>query len=274
MTSQWTPEAIRALGATTDLPTLGSIFGLSPGGRARWRTPGNGSRPASASSRSATGTASLSRPSWTFSPTAARPQQTAPSSSHPARRRSGAGHELPARDGQLRYGLRRRAAALDPRRSRKQRAGSLDSTLCHGQESRQLAGPGARYRVPVQSILDVLARAGAPGPLHASKPSDRAQALGTAATGIVLEPSVQPRSPAAMTLTQAPPSGTRWMHRYPATASSARQLGIGKPATSETVPMSIPHRSPGSAAQEAATTRRTEVSGSGRLAAAIPRNRR
>ena len=29
MTSQWTPEAIHALGATTDLPTLGSIFGLS-----------------------------------------------------------------------------------------------------------------------------------------------------------------------------------------------------------------------------------------------------
>jgi hypothetical protein len=29
MTSQWTPEAIRDLGATTDLPTLGSIFGLS-----------------------------------------------------------------------------------------------------------------------------------------------------------------------------------------------------------------------------------------------------
>ena len=29
MTSQWTPEAIRALGATTDLPTLGDIFGLS-----------------------------------------------------------------------------------------------------------------------------------------------------------------------------------------------------------------------------------------------------
>ena len=29
MNSQWTPEAIRALGATTDLPTLGSIFGLS-----------------------------------------------------------------------------------------------------------------------------------------------------------------------------------------------------------------------------------------------------
>src|SRR5690242_15439416 len=29
MTTQWTPEAIRALGATTDLPTLGSIFGLS-----------------------------------------------------------------------------------------------------------------------------------------------------------------------------------------------------------------------------------------------------
>jgi hypothetical protein len=28
MVSQWTPEAIRALGATTDLPTLGSIFGL------------------------------------------------------------------------------------------------------------------------------------------------------------------------------------------------------------------------------------------------------
>ena len=32
MTSQWTSEAIRALGAATDLPTLGSIFG--PG---RWR---------------------------------------------------------------------------------------------------------------------------------------------------------------------------------------------------------------------------------------------
>jgi hypothetical protein len=30
--SQWTPDAIRALGATTDLPTLGSIFGVS-----RWR---------------------------------------------------------------------------------------------------------------------------------------------------------------------------------------------------------------------------------------------
>jgi hypothetical protein len=28
-TSQWTPEAIRALGATTDLPTLGSIFRIS-----------------------------------------------------------------------------------------------------------------------------------------------------------------------------------------------------------------------------------------------------
>ena len=33
MSSQWTPEAIRALGATTDLPTLGSIFGLVP-----WRS--------------------------------------------------------------------------------------------------------------------------------------------------------------------------------------------------------------------------------------------
>jgi hypothetical protein len=33
MTSQWTPDAIRALGATTDLPTLGSIFGLG-----RWRS--------------------------------------------------------------------------------------------------------------------------------------------------------------------------------------------------------------------------------------------
>ena len=33
MTSQWTPEAIRALGATTDLPTLGSIFRLG-----RWRS--------------------------------------------------------------------------------------------------------------------------------------------------------------------------------------------------------------------------------------------
>jgi len=33
MTSQWTPEAIRDLGATTDLPTLGSIFGLG-----RWRS--------------------------------------------------------------------------------------------------------------------------------------------------------------------------------------------------------------------------------------------
>jgi hypothetical protein len=29
MTIKWTPEAIRALGATTDLPTLGEIFGLS-----------------------------------------------------------------------------------------------------------------------------------------------------------------------------------------------------------------------------------------------------
>jgi hypothetical protein len=33
MSSQWTPDAIRALGATTDLPTLGSIFGLG-----RWRS--------------------------------------------------------------------------------------------------------------------------------------------------------------------------------------------------------------------------------------------
>lgn len=33
MASQWTPEAIRALGATTDLPTLGSIFRLG-----RWRS--------------------------------------------------------------------------------------------------------------------------------------------------------------------------------------------------------------------------------------------
>ena len=33
MTSQWTPDAIRALGATTDLPALGSIFGLG-----RWRS--------------------------------------------------------------------------------------------------------------------------------------------------------------------------------------------------------------------------------------------
>jgi hypothetical protein len=32
MSSQWTPEAIRALGATTDLPTLGSILGVS-----RWK---------------------------------------------------------------------------------------------------------------------------------------------------------------------------------------------------------------------------------------------
>ena len=32
MSNQWTPEAIRALGATTDVPTLGSIFGVS-----RWR---------------------------------------------------------------------------------------------------------------------------------------------------------------------------------------------------------------------------------------------
>jgi len=28
--SKWTPEAIRALGPTTDLPTLGSIFDCSP----------------------------------------------------------------------------------------------------------------------------------------------------------------------------------------------------------------------------------------------------
>ena len=32
MTRPWTPEAIRALGATTDLPTLGSILGVS-----RWK---------------------------------------------------------------------------------------------------------------------------------------------------------------------------------------------------------------------------------------------
>ena len=32
MSSQWTLKAIRALGVTTDLPTLGSIFGVS-----RWR---------------------------------------------------------------------------------------------------------------------------------------------------------------------------------------------------------------------------------------------
>ncbi len=31
--SQWSHEAIRHLGATTDLPTLGSIFGVS-----RWRS--------------------------------------------------------------------------------------------------------------------------------------------------------------------------------------------------------------------------------------------
>jgi hypothetical protein len=33
MTREWTPEAIRALGATTDVPTLGDIFGLG-----RWRS--------------------------------------------------------------------------------------------------------------------------------------------------------------------------------------------------------------------------------------------
>ena len=33
MTSEWTPEAIRALGATTDVPTLGDIFGLG-----RWQS--------------------------------------------------------------------------------------------------------------------------------------------------------------------------------------------------------------------------------------------
>jgi len=33
MPSQWTPEAIRALGATTDVPTCGEIFGLG-----RWRS--------------------------------------------------------------------------------------------------------------------------------------------------------------------------------------------------------------------------------------------
>jgi hypothetical protein len=32
ISSQWTPEAIRALGPTTDLPTLGSILGVS-----RWK---------------------------------------------------------------------------------------------------------------------------------------------------------------------------------------------------------------------------------------------
>lgn len=33
MTSEWTPEAIRALGATTDVVTCGEIFGLG-----RWRS--------------------------------------------------------------------------------------------------------------------------------------------------------------------------------------------------------------------------------------------
>ena len=33
MSSEWTYEAIRGLGATTDLPTLGSIFGVS-----KWRS--------------------------------------------------------------------------------------------------------------------------------------------------------------------------------------------------------------------------------------------
>lgn len=104
MSSQWTPEAIRALGATTDLPTLGSIFGLG-----RWRSY----------QMAHTG-------EW---------EQT---------------------------GIR-------------------------------IIRIGARYRVPVQSILDVLSQGGAPGTVACEQTADRAQAPGTAATGIVLEPSVQPR---------------------------------------------------------------------------------
>jgi len=49
MTSQWTPEAIRALGATTDLPTLGSIFGNSFGAQAnqqQQQTPQPATQPA------------------------------------------------------------------------------------------------------------------------------------------------------------------------------------------------------------------------------------
>ena len=134
MTSQWTPEAIRALGATTDLPTLGSIFGLSTwrsrqmahtgeweqagirilkiGNRYRVAVPsildvlGNGDTPGTDTDGETALLSGHRRPGT---------RQTAPSRSHPARRRSGAGHELPARSGQFRYGLRRRAAAVGPR---------------------------------------------------------------------------------------------------------------------------------------------------------------
>ena len=65
MTIQWTPEAIRALGATTDLPTLGEIFGLSTWRSREMAKTGEWGQAASASSRWAAGTASPSRPSWT-----------------------------------------------------------------------------------------------------------------------------------------------------------------------------------------------------------------
>jgi hypothetical protein len=101
MTSQWTPEAIRALGATTDLPTLGSIFGLG-----RWR-------------------------SYQMAHTGEWEQA----------------------------GIR-------------------------------IIQIGARYRVTVQSILDVLTHGGAPSADTSHEPSapGPAQAPGTTANGTLLEP--------------------------------------------------------------------------------------
>jgi len=120
MTSQWTPEAIRALGATTDLPTLGDIFGLSS-----WRSYqmahtgeweqagicilkiGNRYRVAVLSvlnvlSNGGTPSADAD-PDNTAAPGLRQPgAQTDHSWSHPARQQSGAGHELPTRADQPR----------------------------------------------------------------------------------------------------------------------------------------------------------------------------
>ncbi len=101
MSSQWTPETIRALGPTTDVPTLGSILSVS-----RWK----------AYQISAANTASRSSRSWKSSATARQPtlvrgvgrprptthrrpgtQPTTRPQSHPARLRLGPCHEPPPR---------------------------------------------------------------------------------------------------------------------------------------------------------------------------------
>jgi hypothetical protein len=73
MTSEgkWTPETIRALGPTTDLPTLGAISSAAGGSPTRWHGKANGSRLASRSSRSGRSTgssSSRSSTSWDTAP--------------------------------------------------------------------------------------------------------------------------------------------------------------------------------------------------------------